>query len=321
MAKYLLRRICRSLLTLVLVMTVVFLLLSMMPVEGYFNNYEKMTPTQIRLALENMGLNRPLYKQLLSFFANLAKGDLGLSHRYRREYPINKLIAQKMPVSMAFGLSAMALALAIGLPFGILMARSAASNSRLKLTDKAGSVFVALAESIPSSVYYLFIQIYGTELLRKLFYVPYLYSADKPITWILPTVSLSLGSMAWYAMWMRRYMLDESNRDYAMLARAKGLSEPSVSSRHVFRNAVVPLAQYIPTSLIVTLMGSLYVESRYSIPGMGGLLVDAIKRQDNTLVQALVVVFSALSILGVLLGDIAMAILDPRIRLYGREGA
>ncbi|MFV0413156.1 MAG: ABC transporter permease subunit, partial [Oscillospiraceae bacterium] len=91
--------------------------------------------------------------------------------------------------------------------------------------------------------------------------------------------------------------------------------------RHIFRNAVVPLVQYIPTSILLTLMGSLYVESLYSVPGMGGLLVDAIKRQDNPLVQSLVLVYTLISILGLLLGDIAMAMVDPRISLSGKEGA
>jgi len=114
---------------------------------------------------------------------------------------------------------------------------------------------------------------------------------------------------------MRRYMVDESNSEYALLARAKGLSSRVISFRHIFRNAVVPLIQYMPTSFMLTMMGSLYVESRYSIPGMGGLLVDAIKRQDNTLVQALVLIYTVLSIGGLLVGDVLMAAVDPRIRL------
>ena len=88
----------------------------------------------------------------------------------------------------------------------------------------------------------------------------------------------------------------------------------------MFRNAIVPLAQFIPTSVILTLMGSLYVESLYSIPGMGGLLVQAIQRQDNTLVQALVLIYAAISILGLLVGDLFMALLDPRIALGKKEG-
>ena len=84
---------------------------------------------------------------------------------------------------------------------------------------------------------------------------------------------------------------------------------------------MVPLIQYIPNSILFTLMGSLYVESLYSVPGMGGLLVAAIKRQDNTLVQALVIIYAAISILGLLFGDLLMALLDPRITLSQKEAA
>ncbi|MPN62528.1 Dipeptide transport system permease protein DppB [bioreactor metagenome] len=81
------------------------------------------------------------------------------------------------------------------------------------------------------------------------------------------------------------------------------------------------MAQYLPSSLLLTISGSLYIESLYSIPGMGGLLVDAIQRQDNPLVQALVLIFAAISILGLFLGDIMMAVVDPRIKLEKKEGA
>ena len=146
------------------------------------------------------------------------------------------------------------------------------------------------------------------------------FRMDDLSTWILPVLSLSLGNIAYYAMWLRRYMVDESNKDYVKLARAKGVPNAVISRRHVFRNAFVPLVQFIPTSVILTLMGSLYVESLYSIPGMGGLLVTAIQIQDNTLVQALVLIYASISILGLLTGDILMALLDPRISLGKKEG-
>ena len=103
--------------------------------------------------------------------------------------------------------------------------------------------------------------------------------------------------------------------DYVLLVRAKGASERRVYYRHLLKNAFVPMAQYLPTSFLNTIVGSIYIESLYSIPGMGGLLVDVIKRQDNTMVQSIVLLFSAAGVLGLLLGDAAMAALDPRIRL------
>ena len=151
--------------------------------------------------------------------------------------------------------------------------------------------------------------------------LPILFSPSQPSSWILPAISMSLGSSASYAMWMRRYMVDELNKDYVKLARAKGLKDKKTMRKHVLRNAFVPMSQYLPASLLYTIAGSIYIESLYSIPGMGGLLVDAIQRQDNPLVQALVLIYSSIGIIGLFLGDVLMASLDPRIKLDRKGGA
>src|SRR5699024_12204662 len=134
-------------------------------------------------------------------------------------------------------------------------------------------------------------------------------------------ISMCIGGIASYAMWMRRYMVDELNKDYVKLARAKGFKSREIMVNHVFRNAFVPMAQYLPSAILFTISGSIYIEALYSIPGMGGLLVDAIQRQDNTLVQALVLIYSSIGILGLFLGDVFMGILDPRIKLGKKKGA
>lgn len=315
MAKYILTRLFRSLITLFIVVSIVFCLLRLMPVEGYFQNYDKLTESQIRSGLTKMGLNDPIQVQLANFYKNTFKGDLGVSNKFRRNVPITKIIAEKAPVSLKIGLMSITLALALGLPMGVLMARS--TRTKYRIGDKLGTVFVVLVQAVPSAVYYLFIQVYGTDLFR----LPLRFNINDLRTWILPVVSLALGNIAYYAMWLRRYMVDESNKDYVRLARAKGLSSGQISFRHTFRNAFVPLIQYLPSSLLFTLMGSLYVESLYSIPGMGGLLVDVIKRQDNTMVQALVLVYAGISILGLLVGDVLMAVVDPRISFSRKEGS
>jgi len=148
-----------------------------------------------------------------------------------------------------------------------------------------------------------------------------LFDKYKAVSWILPAISMSLGGIAGYAMWMRRFMVDELNKDYIKLARAKGMTNSAIMVKHVMRNAYVPMAQYLPSAILATVSGSIYIESLYSIPGMGGLLVDVIQRQDNPMVQALVLIFSSIGILGLFLGDLLMAIFDPRIKFVKREGA
>lgn len=312
MAKYLIKRLARSFVTLFIVISIVFSLLRLMPIEGYFDNFEKMTPQHLEREIARMGLNDPLPVQLVNFYGKLLQGDLGNSSRYRAGTPITTIIAEKFPLSMAFGLGSLFVSMLFGLPLGILMARF-----KNKFPDHLGTLFIVFIEAVPSAVYYLFIQMYGTSL----FGISMLFRREEPITWVLPLISLSLGDIAYYGMWLRRYMVDESNKDYVRLATAKGVPGKDIFKHHIFRNAFVPLVQYLPTSLLLTLVGSIYVEGLYSIPGMGGLLVTAIQRQDNTLVQALVMVYAALSIIGMILGDVMMTLVDPRISFVKKEGA
>lgn len=314
MAKYIGKRLLRSLLTLFIIITIVFALLRLMPIEGYFQNFEKMSEVQIRVGLKQLGVTDPLPVQIGHFWQGLVRGDLGVSHKYRVNAPVLDIIVQKVPLSLTIGMLSLCIALLVGLPLGILMARS--TRTRWRIGDKLGTIFVVVIQAVPAAVYYLLIQFYGTGLLG----FSMRFRLDDLTTWILPVLSLSLGNIAYYAMWLRRYMVDETNKDYVKLARAKGVPNGDISRKHVFRNAFVPLVQFIPTSMILTLMGSLYVESLYSIPGMGGLLVTSIQIQDNTLVQALVLIYASISILGLLFGDILMALLDPRISLGKKAG-
>lgn len=320
MAKYITKRIFRSLITMLIILTVLFSLLRLMPVEGYFENYDKMTQAQIQAKMNTLGLNDPLAVQMVRFYKQLLQGDLGTSTKYRIGVPIRQIVGEKIGISLTLGLISLGIALTLGLSLGVLMARS--TKTRFRIGDRLGMVFIVIVQAMPSAVYHILIQFAGSQsALGKSLGMKMLFEMDAPATWVLPIVSLAVGNIAYYAMWLRRYMVDESNKDYIRLARAKGLPSGEISRKHVFRNAIVPLVQYIPNSILLTLMGSLYVESLYSIPGMGGLLVTAIKMQDNALVQALVLIYAVISILGLLFGDILMGIVDPRISFAKKEDA
>lgn len=311
MINYLAKRIGRSFLTLIIILTIVFCLLRLMPIEGYFPNFEKMTPQQIQVGLEEMGLTKPLPVQVLHFFRDLLHGDLGVSRIFRANVPVTEILADKVPVSIKLGILSMIVSLTIGLPMGALMARY-----KFRWFDKVGTLFIVCIQAVPAAVYFLYIQLYGTGLLN----VGLLFQIDDPKYWVLPVLSMSLNNIAFYGMWLRRYMVDESNKDYVKLAKAKGLSESGVMFKHIFRNAFVPLAQYIPTAFLNTVIGSIYIESLYSIPGMGGLLVTVIKRHDNTMVQGIVLLYACVGVMGLLLGDLMMVLLDPRISLGKKAG-
>ena len=310
MAKYIIKRLLSAILTLAVILTIVFVLVRQMPIEGYFDNFDKLDESVIEARLTQMGLRDPMHVQLLRFFGQLFHGDLGTSARYRMGAPISDIIAQKAPLSILMGSLSMGVALLLGLPLGAAMARS-----KSKFWDKFGTAFIVFVNAVPAAVYYIYLQSYGSSALH----ISMLFSRDDWRTWILPVFSMSLGNIAYYAMWLRRYMVDEMNKDYVKLAKAKGLSNVKISMGHVFRNAFVPMIQYIPTSLMYTVCGSIYIESLYSVPGMGGLLVDVISRQDNPMVQAIVMIYSSVGIIGLLLGDLLMAVIDPRITLGKKE--
>ena len=311
MAKYILKRLVAAVISLFIIVTLIFCLLRLMPIEGYLGpNVDKLSPEVRAAKLAAKGLDKPVLVQLYNFYANLFRGDLGKSWIYRENVSIVKIITPKIGVSAKLGAIAMALALVVGIPLGTAMARS-----KGKWPDKIGTGFIVFLQAAPSAVYFLFIQMYATRGTG----LPMLYKDSNPVSWILPIISLALPSIASYGMWMRRYMVDQMNQDYVRLARAKGVSNRAVMTRHVFRNAFVPMVQLIPSSLLYTIVGSLYVESIYSVPGMGGLLIDVIQRQDNTMVQALVLIFASVGILGLFLGDVLMALVDPRISLTRGE--
>jgi oligopeptide transport system permease protein len=301
------------LVTLFIVVTVVFVLMRFMPIEGFLGpRYDKMDPGQRDAILKAMGLLDPIHIQLKNFYIQLLHGDLGESIIYRPHVPIVEILGPKIPYSLFLGWASMTLSLFFGLSLGVFMARFKSG-----FLDKLGTVYIVIINAVPSAVYYLFLQLYGKNLLK----LPMLFDADRPISWILPIISMALGGIAGNAMWMRRYMVDELNKDYIRLARAKGMRKSAVMFKHVMRNAIIPMVQGIPASILLVMVGSLYIESLYSIPGMGGLLIQAIQRQDTPLVQALVLIFSAFSIFGLFVGDLLMAMLDPRIKLGSKEGS
>ena len=236
--------------------------------------------------------------------------NLGKSIRLEKNQYVTDVIAVKMSVSMRIGLIALAVSLVLGVVLGVLQARY-----KDKLFDHIGTGYTVFLNAVPHLVIYTVIA--GASLLG----LPMRYDATAPQPWltmVLPIVCLSIGSTAGYMLWTRRYMVDELNKDYIRLAKLKGLSDRQVMFRHVLKNAFVPLAQYLPYSILLTVGGSLLVETFFAVPGMGPELTMAIGRYDLNLVQGIVLLYATLGILGVFLGDLLMTLIDPRIKLTGK---
>lgn len=313
MAKYVLKRLLQTFFTVLLVGCIVFLLMRMMPTDYFFTEDElmKLTEEQKHDRLEAQGYLDPIPEQLFRFFKGIfTEFDFGTSSRIQSGQPVTKLIASKFQISMKLGLIALGISLVIGVVLGILQARY-----KDGLFDHIGTAYTVFVNAVPALVTYSLILAFGARVLG----LPSMYSARKPgPSIILPIVCLSFGSIAGYMLWMRRYMVDELNKDYIRLAKLKGLSTQQVMYRHVFKNAFVPLAQYLPASILLTVGGSLLVERFFSVPGMGPMLTDSISRYDLNMIQCIVMFYASLGTLGVFLGDLVMAFIDPRIRLTSK---
>lgn len=314
MFKYTIKRLLQSVVTVLIVVTTVFLLMRMLPTDYFFTEDQlmKFTPEQKEEQLQAAGLLDPMPKQLVRYYGQLLKFDFGESRRIQNGVDVVSVIGDKFTISMKLGCTALVISLFVGILIGIIQ-----TLNKDRILDHVGTAYTIFVNAVPSLVSYSLVLAFGSKVLG----LPSLYSTRNPSeTSILPIVCLSLASIASYALWTRRYMVDELNKDYIKLARVKGTSSAGIMIKHVFKNAFVPLAQYVPASFLYTIGGSLLVERFFSVPGMGPLLTDAIVRYDVNVVQTLVVLYAVLGTLGVFLGDILMMLLDPRIKLTGKGG-
>ncbi len=272
----------------------------------------KFTEQQKNEQLLAAGLLDPVPEQLFRFYGQLLRFDFGESRRIQNGVPVVKVISSKFQISMRLGLTSLGIAIVVGIALGIVQAQF-----KNRIPDHIGTAYTIFVNAVPPLVSYSLVLIFGSRVLD----LPSLYSTRNPgPSSILPITCLAMLSIAWWALWTRRYMIDEINKDYIKLARIKGMSTKSIMTKHVLRNAFVPLAQYLPASLLTTIGGSLLVERFFSVPGMGPLLTDSINRYDLNVVQTLVILYSVLSITGLFLGDVLMMLVDPRITLTSKGG-
>lgn len=221
---------------------------------------------------------------------------------------VHKKDVSRLTYSFSIGIIATIISYFIGIPLGVLMARK-----KDKIADKVGIGYIIFIIAVPSLAYIYMITALGSQL----FGLPNNF-ADSTVSarwllYVLPVVSLSMPGIAGEMKWVRRYMIDQENSDYVKFARSQGLSEKEIFSKHISKNAIIPIVHGIPGAIIGCLSGAFITEKVYAIPGTGGLLVNAISSTDNGLILGLTFLFSTLSIISLILGDVLLTIIDPRI--------
>ena len=237
--------------------------------------------------------------------------------KFADNYADGKLLKNQQSMigtSFLMGIFSLILAYGLGLPIGLAMAKN-----KDGLIDKLGMVYIIFIIAVPSLAYIYVFRYLGTKFFGLPTVFPTLGAGDIR-SWILPIISLSLPSISSLMLWTRRYVVDQMNSDYVKFAKAKGLNQGEIFTGHIFKNAIIPIAQGIPSSLAGCITGAIITESIYSVGGMGKMLPDATKQYNNIMVVALTFLFSSISVLSVLMGDLVLTWVDPRIQLAEKEG-
>lgn len=217
----------------------------------------------------------------------------------------NKNGMSKIGYSFTIGIIAVFLSYLIGVPVGIIMALR-----KDKLLDHIGTFYIVFITAVPSLAY-----IFLFKSLGGRFGLPTTFDMENP-TWlmyVLPIISLSLPSIASLMKWLRRYMIDQMNSDYVKFARSGGLSEGEIFRKHILKNAIIPIVHDIPASILLALTGAIITERVYVVPGVGNMLTRAINAYDNGVIVGMVLFYAVLTVTSVILGDVLMSVLDPRI--------
>jgi oligopeptide transport system permease protein len=303
MLKPLAARLLEALLTLWLLATLCFVLLRAAP-GGPFDA-EKAAPPEVEAALAaQYRLDRPLPAQYALWLGDVVRGDLGPSFQYP-DYTVNQLVGQALPVSALNGGLALLLALALGVPLGVL-----AALRRGCALDRVLMFGAGLGLAVPKFV--------AAPLLVLLFAVTLKWlPAGGWGEWrhvVLPVIALALPNLAWCARLTRASMLDTLSADYLRAARARGLSETRLLFAHALRPGLLPVVAWLAPALINVVTGSAVVEQVFGIPGMGRYFVQGALNRDYTLVLGVVLVVGALIVLIGALVDALRAALDPRLR-------
>jgi len=309
---YLVRRLVAVLPVMVVVATVVFLLIHLIPGDPVSVMLgPDATPTQIEATRQALGLNRPLWEQLIGFYGRVLTCDLGQS--YFLDRPVSRALWERAEPTLVLMLCALMVAVAIGVPSGTI-----AAAHRGSAWDRGLMTVSLLGVCIPGFWLSLnFIYFFAVRLgwLPAAGYVSIFSDPAAALRYmVLPAFSLGFSQSALIARISRSCMLEVLQQDYIRTARAKGLSQGVVTWVHAFRNALVPVVTVIGITTAVLIGGAVVTEIVFNIPGLGRLIISAILRRDYPVVQGVVLVTAATYVLINLGVDLLYALIDPRIR-------
>jgi peptide/nickel transport system permease protein len=311
MAKFVVRRIIMIIPVLVGAIVVVFTI----------NYFSETNPAMIKLGLEagdpeklvamehEMGLDRPYIVQLGDYLWNLLHGDLGDSYAYDKT--VMELISERIPNTLAIGVGAMLLSILVGIPLGLI-----AALRQNTVMDYGLTSFAILMNAMPSFLVAVVLMLVFSVNLGW-FPVSGVHGANS---FVLPVIAAGIMPITQNARMTRSYVLEVIRQDYVRTARSKGIAEKRVISRHIMRNALIPILTLVGTGLGGILSGSILVEMIFNVPGMGMLINSSIMAKDYITVQGCVLVCATVVTVMNLLTDLAYAAIDPQIKAQYAAG-
>lgn len=310
--KKVLAKVGSLLLTLVLVSIVTFFLFQVIPGNSALSKAGmNATAEQVELLKEQYGLNKPIWERYVEWSAGVLKGDFGISYNYNM--PVKQLIGERMGVTLGLGIMSMILILICSIPLGLLASRYAG-----KWIDKVIMVLNQVIMAIPHFFLGMIISlIFGLTLK---WFMPGRYISYKQDFWgfveymIYPAIAIALPKIAMLVKFLRTSVNGQMHLDYVRTARSKGASERYVLYHHVLKNALIPVITFFAMIVAEVMAGSIILETVFSLPGLGRLLVVSISNRDFPVVQAIILYIAVIVIVMNAIVDILYRYIDPRVQ-------
>ena len=319
MWKFIVRRLMITIPQIILLSALIFLMAQLMPGDALTGLIDpNLDPATIAEQREHLGLNDPWHIQYVDWITNAVKGDLGRSFHFQMD--VTKLIGQRLNNTIWLSLVTLIFTYALAIPLGITSGRY---NDTFRDQMITGYTYVGFAT--PLFIFALVVLwIFGFNLgwfptggsvTPGLDPGTLEHTLSRLHHLMLPALSMALITTVNTVQYLRNEIIDTKQKDFILTARAKGASESRVYNRHILRNSLLPIAAFFGFEITGLIGGTVFIETIYSFPGMGHLFMQSITRRDYSVVTSIVLLFGIASILGSLLSDVILSLVDPRIRI------
>ncbi|MUK88752.1 ABC transporter permease subunit [Ornithinibacillus sp. L9] len=319
MWKFTLRRILIMIPQIILLSILIFILAKMMPGDALTGMIDpNVSPERLEELREKLGWNDPWHIQYADWVGGLVQGDFGQSFRFKM--PVTELIGERIVNSFWLSVATLIFTYLIAIPLGILSGRYNDS-----LLDQTITGYTYLGFATPLFIFAL-VMLWVFGFMLGWFPTSgsvspgsepgtFAYVMSKINHLILPAIAMALIATVNTVQYLRSEIIDTKQKDFILTARAKGASESRVYNRHILRNSLLPIAAFFGYEITFLIGGTIFVETIYNYPGMGLLFFESITLRDYSVVTAVVLLFGVAAILGALLSDIILSLVDPRIRI------